>query len=104
MIRFFFRLVATLLLAVAVIFAVLDATRTVAASHLVLTPLGASWQSASPTTLAAFQAAVERHSAFLWNPVATALLSVPGAVVFLVLALLFYAAGRRPVRRGLAVG
>ena len=46
MFRFLFRLLASLALAVAVIMAVLDVTRTIAASHLVLTPLGASWVSA----------------------------------------------------------
>ena len=40
MFRFLFRLMATFALAVAVIMAVLDVTRTIAASRLVLTPLG----------------------------------------------------------------
>ena len=51
MFRFLFRLMATFALAVAVIMAVLDVTRTVAASRLVITSLGASWRGVSPATL-----------------------------------------------------
>ena len=43
MIRFLFRFLATIALAVAVIMAVLDATRTVAAGEWVMTSLGTSW-------------------------------------------------------------
>ena len=69
MIRFLFRFLATVSLAVAVIMAVLDATRTVAAGSLVTTPLGTSWLAVSPATLESAQAAVETwlHPA-LWDP------------------------------------
>jgi hypothetical protein len=99
MIRFVFRLLATIALAVAVILAVLDATRSVAVSKLVLTPLGESWRSAAPETLARVQAAVEQHSAYLWDPVILRLLAMPGCAVFAALALLLYAIGHRPGRR-----
>jgi UPF0716 family protein affecting phage T7 exclusion len=35
----------------------------------------------------------------IWDPVAVTLLALPGFVVFLLLALIFYLIGRRPVRR-----
>jgi hypothetical protein len=100
MIRFLFRLLATLSLAVAVIMAVLDATRSVAAGSLVTTPLGTSWLAVSPATLESTQAGVESwlHPA-LWDPAAIFILKMPGFVVFGVLALLLYAVGRRPRRR-----
>ena len=63
MIRFLFRLLATISLAVAVIMAVLDATRTVAAGSLVTTPLGTSWLAVSPATLESTQAAVRNLAA-----------------------------------------
>lgn len=100
MIRFLFRLLATLALAVAVIMAVIDATRSIAASHWVMTPLSQSWSEVSPET---FEAAAEftRDAMMpeLWDPVALTVLSLPGFVVFLVLALLLYLIGRRPERR-----
>ena len=98
MIRFLFRFLATIVLAVAVVLAVVDATRTVAAGDWVLTPLGTSWMSVSPDTLEKAQAAIEGLLPALWDPVTLAVLKLPGFVVFAVLALLLYAIGRRPAR------
>ena len=100
MIRFLFRFLATVSLAVAVVIAVLDATRTVAAGNWVLTPLGTSWLAVSPDTLEKTQSTIETylHPA-LWDPVALAVLKLPGFIIFAVLALLLYAIGRRPKRR-----
>ena len=98
MIRFVFRLLATISLALAVILAVLDATRSVAMSRLVLTPLGESWKTLSPATLDSLRAMVEGRWPLLWDIVAVWLLSAPGAIVFAVLALLLYAIGHRPQR------
>lgn len=100
MFRFLFRLMATFALAVAVLMAVLDVTRTIAASRLVLTPLGESWMSVSPTTLERTQSfIVENAHPLVWNPVMTSILAQPGFAVFGVLAFLLYAIGRRPERR-----
>jgi hypothetical protein len=100
MIRFIFRVLATLSLAVAVIMAVIDATRSIAASAWVLTPLAESWQAVSPDTFAAAAGFVRDATLpMLWDPVALTVLSLPGFVVFVVLALLFYLVGRRPERR-----
>jgi inosine-uridine nucleoside N-ribohydrolase len=106
MIRFLFRFSATLALAAAVIMAVLDATRSIAASALVMTPLATSWAAASPETIAAAETFVrDRLDPLLWDPVAAAVLALPGFVVFAALALLLYAIGRKPARRrrGLAL-
>ena len=105
MIRFFFRFLAVTSLAVAVILAVVDATRSIAASDLVLTPLGTSWFAVSPGTLNLAQAMVQRYVfPALWDPVIVTILTLPGFVVFLVLALLFAMIGRRPSRRFGRVG
>lgn len=101
MIRFVFRLAAAIALSVAVIMAVLDATRTVAMSRLVLTPLDTSWSTASPGTLAATEAFVrEKASPAFWDTVVMPVLNLPGFAVFAVLAFLLYAVGhrRRPGR------
>jgi hypothetical protein len=98
--RFLFRLLAMISLAVAVIMAVLDATRTIAASQLVTTPLSTSWIAVSPDTLNAAQqfVRVQIHP-LLWDPVIASVLALPGFAVFGVLAFLLYAIGRKPARR-----
>jgi hypothetical protein len=99
MIRFLFRLFSMFALSVAVILAVLDATRSIAASALVLTPLAASWAAAAPASLAAAEARVaETLHPLVWDVLVVPILSLPGFVVFAVLALLLYAVGRRPRR------
>ncbi|WP_353643565.1 hypothetical protein [Mesorhizobium sp. WSM2239] len=107
MLRLLFRLLATLALAVAVIMAVLDATRTIAAEQLVLTPLATSWATVSPDTLEAARSFVQsRLHPLFWDPVLVRVLGFPGFAVFGALAFLFHAIGRRPRRRvgRLAIG
>ncbi|MEO9339516.1 hypothetical protein ABFT80_19030 [Mesorhizobium sp. SB112] len=100
MFRFLFRLAASIALAVAVIMAVLDATRTVAASQLVLTPLATSWVTVSPETLETARAFVsEKVHPLLWDPAIVTVLKLPGFVFFAILAFLLYAVGHRPERR-----
>lgn len=100
MFRFLFRLLAMIALSVAIIMAVLDATRTIAASQLVLTPLNTSWLTVSPDTLGALQAFVaDKLHPLVWDPVIVFVLNQPGFAVFGVLAFLLYAIGRRPERR-----
>ena len=100
MFRFLFRLMATFALAVAVIMAVLDVTRTIAASRLVLTPLGESWRGVSPSTFEQVQSFImDNAHPLVWNPVMAFILDQPGFVVFGVLAFLLYAIGHRPERR-----
>ena len=100
MFRFLFRLMATFALAVAVIMAVLDVTRTIAVSRLAVTPLVESWRGVSPATLERVQSFImENTHPLVWNPVMVFILDLPGFVVFGVLAFLLYAIGHRPERR-----
>ncbi len=100
MIRFLFRLAAMVALAIAVIMAVLDATRTVAASHLVLTPLKTSWNAVSPDTLAAVESFVrDSIQPLVWDTVIDWILNRPGFAVFAVLALLLYMIGYKSERK-----
>jgi hypothetical protein len=99
MIRFLFRFLATVALAVAAIMAVLDATRTVAASKLVLTPLGEAWADTLPSLLVSTEQTVRNSiHPLAWDPVALFILGLPGFVVFGLLALALYAIGRKPQR------
>ena len=94
------RLLSMILLAVAVIMAVLDATRSIAADTVVMTPLGASWAALSPDSLGRFEALVRASlPAPAWDPVALVLLGLPGFAVFGALSLLVALAGRRRPRR-----
>src|SRR5690606_24397609 len=70
MIKASLRLVSMVLLAAAVIMAVLDATRSIAAGVIVMTPLGSSWAALSRQSLAGFEALVtENLPGFVWDPV-----------------------------------
>ncbi|RVC59649.1 hypothetical protein [Mesorhizobium sp.] len=101
MLRFIFRLAAMVALSVSVIMAVVDATRSVAASALVMTPLNTSWLAVSPDTRAAFETYVrDKASPLLWDGVIAWVLAQPGFAVFAVVAFLFYAVGYRRQRRG----
>ncbi|MCT7376170.1 hypothetical protein [Chelativorans salis] len=97
--RFVLRLLSMFALAVAVIMAVVDATRSIAAGAWKPTPLGQSWQSTSPDTYALVQDAVERTVPMLWEPVVVSILALPGWLIFALLAFLFYAIGHRRQRR-----
>jgi hypothetical protein len=100
MFRFLFRLMAMFALAIAVIMAVLDATRTLASSELVLTPLNTSWMNVSPDTFAAVQSFfTEKAHPLVWDLGAMLILNQPGFAVFAGLAFLLYAIGRKPRRR-----
>ena len=87
------------LLAVAVVMAVVDATRSIAAGALVMTPLGVSWAALSRQSLAGFEAWVAQTlPGFAWDPVVIWLLALPGFAVFAGLSLLVALAGRRRPR------
>jgi hypothetical protein len=99
MFRFLFRLAAMVALSVSVIMAVIDATRSVAASVLVMTPLNTSWLAASPDTRSAFESFVrERLGPLLWDGAIAWVLNQPGFAVFAVVAFILYLIGYRRER------
>ncbi|WP_295810829.1 hypothetical protein [uncultured Nitratireductor sp.] len=103
MLRLFFRILAVFALAIAVVMAVIDATRSIAASALTFTPLGESWYSVSPDTLNQAQALIQRYTfPVIWDPVIIHILTLPGWLVFIALALIFYVVGYRRQRTVLA--
>ncbi|CAH2400660.1 hypothetical protein [Mesorhizobium escarrei] len=99
MFRFVFRLAAMVALSISVIMAVVDATRSVAASALVMTPLNTSWLAASPDTRSAFESFVrDRLGPLLWDGAIAWVLNQPGFAVFAGLAFIFYMIGHRRER------
>ena len=95
MLKFLFRLLAAVSLAVSVILAVMDATRSIALSRFDPTPIGALGLEYAETSLFAVQRLLSGPLAFLWDPAMLTLLKLPSFVFFAVLALLFYAIGHK---------
>ena len=93
------RLLSMILLAVAVIMMVLDATRSIAAGALVMTPLGVSWATLSPESLGRFETMITSSlPSFVWNPLVLALLHLPGFAVAVLLSLFLAMAGHKRKR------
>ena len=96
MIRFLFRLLAMILLAIAVLAAVVDGARSLSAQTLVLTSLSSGWSIVSPDSLAGVQAMVQNHlPTFAWDRVFVFILGMPAAAVLGALAALAYAIGAK---------
>jgi len=98
-IRFVFRVLATLLLAAAVVLAVVDATRSIAADAIVTTSLAEAWAQAAPGLLGDAVSAVGDGGLPLVDGLFASLLGVPAVAILAILALLFYIMGRTSTRR-----
>lgn len=98
--RFLCVILSFFMLAIGVVMAVVDATRTIAAREWVFTPLIDSWRSTMPGFLDWTEASLESGSlSFLWDPLMLAVLQLPGWAVFAVLAFLLHAASWRRKRQ-----
>lgn len=90
------RLLALFALAMALITAVLDLTRSIADSTLVMTPLGVDWQERFPNALNAAHDTVQQFiHPVLWDPVVITILRAPTWFVFGVIWLLLSLLGRQ---------
>ena len=104
MIRFLLRFAGLWLFAIALVAAVIDGAKTIAAAELVLTPLGLAWSQLAPVSLIQTQFAIEEHlgQPWLWDVIAEWVLSAPVWLVFGILGLLLMLLGRR--RQGKSLG
>jgi hypothetical protein len=94
--RVFLRFLAGVLLLVAVIAAVYDGTRSLAAGNLVTTSLLEHWSKLAPALLASAQAGVRRAThPVVWDLGVVRLLRAPAWALFGVLGILLAYAGRR---------
>ena len=95
------RIFGVWLLLLAMVAAVVDATKCLAGGGAwVVTPMGEQWQALSPETLRDVKAAIETNvGPFLWDPVMTTVLHAPTWVVFGILGVLLFWLGqkRKPV-------
>ena len=99
MLQFVLRALGLAVLALAVVLAVLDITRSITASQVVLTPLGETWATVQPAAgdiVAGFDNAPLGQ---LWAPLARAFLTVPSWLVFWLVAMLLLWSGERRTRR-----
>jgi hypothetical protein len=100
MIRFILRLLGLVLLGAAVVAATVDGARSIAASGLVLTPLGETWFRADPGSLNLVQAVIQRYVLpEIWDPGIVSVLQLPTALVAAVLGALFMLIGLPRERR-----
>ena len=95
------RVTAYLLLILAFVFMVLDGIRSLAASSLIITPLGQLWYSIHAESLNFIQSFIESSMpSFLWDPIFLFILQLPGWLTPGLLALVLAFAGRlRPRER-----
>ncbi len=96
MFKLIFNIIALVSLVLAVVTGVLDITRSIADSAVVMTPLGKVWFDFSASSLNFSQAMVQRyvHPA-IWDPGIQAILNMPSWLVFGLLALVFGFFGRK---------
>ena len=100
MVSFVFRVIGLWLVAVGVVAAAIDGTKTIAASKLMLTPLGYHWFQLAPQSLNGAQAGIQRNvSPLLWDPVIQSILLLPTWLVAGLLGALFVWLGSRRRRR-----
>ena len=96
MFHFIFKILGLIVLALAVVLAVLDITRSITASEITLTPLASTWNSVSRDTLLDFRDLVLTWThVYLWDPVLLFILQLPSWLVFWLLAMVFLKLGQR---------
>jgi hypothetical protein len=97
MIRGLLRFVGFWLFAAALVAAVLDGVRSIAASGLVFSPVAETWEWVAPDSLAALRSSIADGlgQPWLWDLVNTWVLGAPTALALGVLGLLLIAAGAK---------
>ena len=101
MIRFLLRTIAFVAFAIAVMFAVIDATRSIGVSAFVFTPFVESFELTAPLLLENLRTWLADNAPdFVSSGALATILASPTFAVFTVVAFLFYAIGRKPARRG----
>ena len=92
----FFRSLAAVFLLIAVLAAVYDGTRSLAADKLVVTSLLEHWATLAPTLLNTAQGAVKRAThPLVWDAGLGRLLLLPASAVLCAIGVIFAYAGRR---------
>ena len=103
MIRFLLRFAGFWLFAAALVAAVIDGAKSIAASQAVLTPLGEAWAQLAPDSLAEARRGVEEGlgQPWLWELLAEWMLAAPAWLVLGLIGLILMLLGRRRRRRSI---
>ncbi len=100
MLRAFSRLLSLTCLAIALVAAVLDMTRSIANSHVVFTPLSLDWLHISEKSLTSVREFMTANLPnFLWDPIFTTILTAPTWAAFGIAAVVFALLARQRRRR-----
>lgn len=96
MIRFLFRFIGLMLIALAFILFVYDGTRSIAGNKIFITQVGDVWSNVHQNSLLLLQPAIERHVAvWLWDPVVLTVLTAPSWLVLAIIGALLILLGRK---------
>ncbi len=95
MIRFLFRFLGLLSLALGFIFLVYDGTKSIADQRIVTIRVREIWEWISETSLASVEPALKRLAPWLWDPLATSVLNSPGWLVLVILGTVLILLGRK---------
>ena len=98
MIRFLFRFVGLLCLALAFILLVYDGTKSIADQRIYITSVTDMWVAVHEASLTQLRPAVERLSVWLWDPVAVKILAAPSELVLAVIGMVLILIGRKKRR------
>jgi len=94
------RFIGFWLVAAAIVAFVIDGTKSIAESSLILTPLGQTWFELHPASLSVLQAVIQRYlHPLIWDPVIQFILTMPTWTVTGILGLLLLSLGRRRKRQ-----
>jgi hypothetical protein len=95
MIRFLFRFLGLLSLALGFIFLVYDGTKSIADQRLYISKVVDAWAIVSEGSLAQLQPTLQKMMPVLWDPVAVTILDAPIALVLAILGALLLLLGRK---------
>lgn len=96
MVAFVLRTVGLIVFAAAFIALVADGIKSLAADHVVVTPLAQTWSSLDPASLTAAETLVKtRMLAYLWDPILVTVLGWPAFAVGGVIGIAMMIVGRK---------
>jgi hypothetical protein len=95
MIRFLFRFLGLLCLALGFILLVYDGTKSIADQRLYITKVSDVWTWVHETSLPLVKPTLERIAPVLWDPVATTFLNAPSWLALVILGALLMLLGRK---------
>ncbi|MEO1397610.1 MAG: hypothetical protein AAFU56_01925 [Pseudomonadota bacterium] len=96
MFSFLFKITGLTVLALALVLAVLDVTRSITASAIVMTPLAETWAAISPTTLDSSRVFITSLGLpWLWDPVVLTIMRLPSWLILWFVSMLLIWSGQR---------